>query len=367
MTIHDTSLKDYLGYGSLIGSGGMGRVYNTPNKFMAAKIIPLVKTTLHGPITNVSCEYIRGDDLLTMWELGYAHEGKHKSLFIGIDKVYLGRIVGAFREIEVLMKSSENSYHCGGRLVGYRAHQVAIDEKGNLCMVVEMDKVVGRGLDSMLDDVGLSYAVKLLGDICEAVEQFHELGYCHLDVKPENVIIGENGPALIDYYTARPTKEVDKIYLEDVVMGDSAQHLEKDIFLGTLEYVAPEQARAKPTTNSDYYSVGLMAVEMLDKYPFERLRSNGWKTIENFLYGHQLKPSTASEVMARLQKSEVYGYMTRADQAHFESVVTSLLDISPEGRDINTLKRFVRYFESPVTKPKKKADAKRAILEDIEC
>jgi eukaryotic-like serine/threonine-protein kinase len=93
----------------------------------------------------------------------------------------------------------------------------------------------------------LAYAI----EIARALGAAHEHQIVHRDVKPHNVLIGEEGGAKItDFGIARTLTE------EGLTLAGRV--------LGTTDYVSPEQALGQPVTGqSDLYSLGVVLYEML--------------------------------------------------------------------------------------------------------
>jgi len=93
----------------------------------------------------------------------------------------------------------------------------------------------------------------LLRDLSEALDAVHAAGLLHLDVNPENVRVAGGRAVLLDLGLARP-------------QGDSPSH----VTLGSAAYGAPELGARPPTTASDFYSLGVLAFELLlGDRPFE--------------------------------------------------------------------------------------------------
>ncbi len=100
----------------------------------------------------------------------------------------------------------------------------------------------------------LAYAIEL----ARALGAAHERMIVHRDVKPQNVLIGEEGGAKItDFGIARTLTE------EGLTIAGRV--------LGTTDYVSPEQALGQPVTGqSDLYSLGIVLYEMLTgQVPFK--------------------------------------------------------------------------------------------------
>lgn len=101
-------------------------------------------------------------------------------------------------------------------------------------------------------------AVHFTVQILRALQHAHERGIVHRDIKPQNIMMLEDGTIKVtDFGIARFA------HSETKTMTDKA--------IGSVHYISPEQARGGPTDEkSDIYSVGVMLYEMLTgKLPFD--------------------------------------------------------------------------------------------------
>jgi eukaryotic-like serine/threonine-protein kinase len=92
-------------------------------------------------------------------------------------------------------------------------------------------------------------------DVARALAHAHEQGLVHRDVKPHNVLVGEDGRARVtDFGIARTLEGPD--------------HTESGTILGTGSYVAPEQAQGERVgPPADVYSLGIVLYELLAGEP----------------------------------------------------------------------------------------------------
>ncbi len=100
--------------------------------------------------------------------------------------------------------------------------------------------------------------LKLLIEMCDAVHHAHTKGVIHRDLKPSNILItSEARPKILDFGVARAT---------DSDIQSTTLHTESGAIIGTLPYMAPEQASGKVNdldTSSDVYALGVIAYELL--------------------------------------------------------------------------------------------------------
>jgi serine/threonine-protein kinase len=116
-------------------------------------------------------------------------------------------------------------------------------------------KLVRGALSDLLEHGPLieERAALILADVASALDYAHSQGIVHRDVKPANVLLGEDGRA----------------YLSDFGIAHMSAPGEKSI-AGTPGYMAPEQARRPADWRADVYALGCLAYEVLTGVtPFE--------------------------------------------------------------------------------------------------
>jgi serine/threonine-protein kinase len=123
---------------------------------------------------------------------------------------------------------------------------------------IAMQYLEGRSLKELID-VGLTpeQSVYLIRQVLEGARFAHRHGIVHRDLKPQNVIVDDEGKAVVtDFGIARAG--VSEITQTGSVMG-------------TPHYLSPEQAQGEDVTPvSDLYSIGVILYEALARrVPFE--------------------------------------------------------------------------------------------------
>ncbi len=116
-------------------------------------------------------------------------------------------------------------------------------------------------------------ALRLLTQVAEALDAAHAKGLIHRDVKPQNVLVGAG----------------DHAYLADFGLTkghDDAAMTETGQFVGTIDYISPEQARGdRATARSDVYALTAVLCECLTgQVPYVRA------TEERVLLAHLTEP-----------------------------------------------------------------------------
>ncbi|MGD0303236.1 MAG: tetratricopeptide repeat protein [Candidatus Acidiferrales bacterium] len=192
---------------SLLGQGGMGRVYKAYDKDLDRTVA--VKVVREGAISQ-------GDALKRFkQELVLASRISHKNIL----RIHDMGAVGTLRFISM-------AYVEGSDL----QHVIKDDPKMPLERVLNFSK-----------------------QIADALAAAHAEGVVHRDLKPQNVLVDKN----------------DQIYICDFGLAKSFEEgaigmTRTGAFLGTPRYMSPEQVEGKPADNrADLYSFGLIMYELV--------------------------------------------------------------------------------------------------------
>jgi hypothetical protein len=116
--------------------------------------------------------------------------------------------------------------------------------------------------------------VRILLAVCNALAYAHERGVIHRDVKPDNVVIGTHGEAvLLDWGIARVrgiATAPAETTVRDGVAAAAEQATVHGTVVGTLAYMAPEQAHGELDSldeRADVFALGAMLYHVLTGRP----------------------------------------------------------------------------------------------------
>jgi hypothetical protein len=201
-------------------------------------------------------------------------------------------------------------------------HIVPVFEAGEAAGVlfIAMRYVAGGDVRSLIEAEGrLSPArtARIASQVASALDAAHAHGLVHRDVKPANILLGQASRS-----------DSDHVYLSD--FGLSKHSLNPTTltstgqFLGTLDYVAPEQIQGHPIDGrADQYGLACAVVEMLTGAPpFRRDDSMAlmWAQLEAApprLTEHRpdLPPALDDVIAAAMSKAPAGRYATCRDFA----------------------------------------------------
>lgn len=143
--------------------------------------------------------------------------------------------------------------------------------EGDGSLFIVMEYLEGRNLNRAVKRGGpltLDRAIPILIQVCGALQEAHEIGIVHRDMKPENIFLSKRGeqleyPKVLDFGLAK--------LQENQMRPGSVQLTQEGMVFGTPEFMSPEQAQGKTLdARSDIYSLAIILYEALTgKLPFD--------------------------------------------------------------------------------------------------
>lgn len=117
--------------------------------------------------------------------------------------------------------------------------------------------------------LGRVHAKHMMMELCDALTAVHEAGFVHRDMKPENIIVGPDGPVLLDFGVSEPL--LSRFSLRSFVM--------QRFMPGNVEFSAPEIFMGKSDQRTDIYAAGmLLRLMRLGSLPQDPAQLLGGKT-----------------------------------------------------------------------------------------
>jgi eukaryotic-like serine/threonine-protein kinase len=216
--------------------------------------------------------------------------------------------------------------------------------------------------------------------ICRSLREAHKLGVIHRDLKPANVM-------LLNEADHDMVKVLDfglvKSFLADGTSGDP-EVTQNGVFLGSPQYMAPEQARNVADPRSDVYSLGILVYQMLAGRPpflgkdyleviFQHMKEQP-RSFREANTAADIPPEVEHLVMRCLQKDPAARFQSMdevleglREAAH----ATGVSGIFPERKTtsggsgpISTSGLHSRAVSGPVTAPRELPDPQIDIDED---
>ena len=196
---------------------------------------------------------------------------------------------------------------------------------------ITMEYVHGEDLKRLIRKMGqlsAGHALLIAKQVAEGLAEAHRLGVVHRDLKPQNIMVDEEGNArIMDFGIARSIK--------------AKGITDAGVMIGTPEYMSPEQAEAgEVDKRSDIYSLGVILYEMVTgRVPFEgdtplsiAMKHKGEKPKDPRELNAQVLPELSRVILKCMEKDKAKRYQTAEE---------FLSDISKIEKGMPTTQRIV--------------------------
>ncbi len=129
------------------------------------------------------------------------------------------------------------------------------EESGFHFLVTEFEDGVNLAELLKRGQMSIEAAIRIMTDVCEAIDFAHAQGVVHRDIKPANILIVGNRAKLLDFGLAQVTGRESKL----------TTLTRTNLAMGTFNYLSPEQRLSAKNVDhrSDIFSLGVVFYEML--------------------------------------------------------------------------------------------------------
>ncbi len=205
---------------------------------------------------------------------------------------------------------------------------------GDRLQYIVMEYIEGISLKEYIEQRGVldwNEALFFGIQILRALQHAHDKGIVHRDIKPQNIMLLENGTIKVtDFGIARFSH------------GETRTMTEKAI--GSVHYISPEQAKGELTDEkADIYSVGIVFYEMLTgKLPFEAESAVSVALMQ--VNNDPTPPRTINESIPLGFEQITLKAMEKNTRDRYQTAAEMLLDLEELKRNPNIKFDYTPYF-----------------------
>ncbi len=196
-----------------------------------------------------------------------------------------------------------------------KVHDVSF---GDVIQYIVMEYINGITLKDYIKQQGIipwKDALHFASQVLKALQQAHDKGIVHRDIKPQNIMLLPNGTVKVtDFGIARFAR------------NDQRSITEKAI--GSVHYISPEQARGDFTDGkADIYSVGVLLYEMTTgRVPFQADSAVSVAIMQ--LQNEPTKPSEINSLIPTGLEEIILKAMQKNPKCRYQSADSMLSDIN---------------------------------------
>lgn len=213
---------------------------------------------------------------------------------------------------------------------------------GDRLQYIVMEYIEGITLKEYIEKKGVidwNEALFFIIQILRALQHAHDKGVVHRDVKPQNIMLLENGTIKVaDFGIARFSHSESRTVTEKAI--------------GSVHYISPEQAKGELTDEkADIYSVGIMLYEMLTgRLPFD---SDNAVSVALMQVNKEAEPPRTINPRIPVGFEQItMKAMQKNTRQRYQSAAEMLLDLEELKRNPNIKFDYQTYFvDTDATRP----------------
>jgi len=216
------------------------------------------------------------------------------------------------------------------------AQAAAALDHPNICTIYEIDEVEGKTFIAMayikgqsLNDkvksapLRLEEALDIGMQVAQGLQEAHEKGVFHRDIKGSNIMVTDKGQAkIMDFGIAK--------------LAGGTEITRPATFMGTVAYMSPEQASAKPLDHrTDIWSLGVVLYEMLTgQIPFKGVHE---QVILHSILNKNPEPITSLRSGVPLELEAIVNKCLEKDSTErYQTSADLIADLKRLNRDMTT-------------------------------
>ena len=200
---------------------------------------------------------------------------------------------------------------------------VPIDPKERSRPYLVMEYLEGHTLDEIMQrtkPMPEADALRIVSRVCDALDYLHKHGVIHRDLKPQNIMLCNDGSLrIMDFGIAKAATS------KRITFGGFSPTL------GTPDYMAPEQVKGqRGDERTDIYSLGAILYEMVTgRLPFEG--QNAYQVMNARLAGDPVAPRAHNPALRPEVEEIILHAMARTPSDRYESAAAFKADLdAPE-------------------------------------
>jgi serine/threonine protein kinase len=206
-----------------------------------------------------------------------------------------------------------------------------IDFTDNLNYIV-MEYIDGISLKKFIDDqkkISWEESLNILIQTSKALENAHRNNIIHRDIKPDNILINEDGVIKVsDFGIAK-------------LLSSATEITQKGVIMGSLYYMSPEQIRGKKLDiRTDIYSLGVTFYEMVTgELPF--LGTNIMSIANKHMSDNPIPPLEKINNLPPIINNIILKSLKKDPNERYSSISDFLIDLNKALRTSNQFRETV--------------------------